>query len=187
MGLEMYLVKMPRYKNETATDVSKVERYLDWKSAQENPFSEWKGTSLEDYCGFKENELPPQDVIDFYGKQCTADEAYHNIMEEVAYWRKNNAIHQWFVDNVQDGIDDCDYHNEVTPEHLEKLIGLCAKVLTNREMADRLLPTQDGFFFGGLEYDEWYFKGIAETVNTLVDVALNTDFETEMLYYISSW
>lgn len=29
------------------------------------------------------------------------------VVEEVAYWRKANAIHKWFVDNVQEGNDDC--------------------------------------------------------------------------------
>lgn len=46
MGLDMYLMKMPRYKNATAKDVSKVELYLDWKSAQANPFSERNGNAL---------------------------------------------------------------------------------------------------------------------------------------------
>ena len=26
---------------------------------------------------------------------------------QIASWRKANAIHKWFVDNVQDGVDDC--------------------------------------------------------------------------------
>lgn len=29
------------------------------------------------------------------------------IDEQVAYWRKANAIHKWFVDNVQEGNDNC--------------------------------------------------------------------------------
>lgn len=29
------------------------------------------------------------------------------IMEDAGYWRKANAIHRWFVDNVQHGDDDC--------------------------------------------------------------------------------
>jgi hypothetical protein len=29
------------------------------------------------------------------------------IEESVAYWRKQNAIHKWFVDKVQSGNDDC--------------------------------------------------------------------------------
>jgi len=29
------------------------------------------------------------------------------IVEEVGYWRKANQIHNWFVENVQNGIDEC--------------------------------------------------------------------------------
>lgn len=29
------------------------------------------------------------------------------IVEEVAYWRKFNALHSWFVDNCGNGEDDC--------------------------------------------------------------------------------
>ena len=33
------------------------------------------------------------------------------IIESVGYWRKANHIHKWFVDNVQNGEDDCkEYH-----------------------------------------------------------------------------
>ena len=33
------------------------------------------------------------------------------IEEEAGYWRKANAIHRWFVENVQKGEDDCrDYY-----------------------------------------------------------------------------
>ena len=39
---------------------------------------------------------------------------------EVCYWRKANQIHNWFVENVQDGDDDCrDYY--VSEEDLEEL------------------------------------------------------------------
>lgn len=46
----------------------------------------------------------------------------------IAYWRKANHIHKWFVDNAQDGIDNCDLH-EVTIEMLEDLKKACDKVL----------------------------------------------------------
>lgn len=29
-------------------------------------------------------------------------------LEEVAYWRKHNAIHNWMVNNVQEGVDNRD-------------------------------------------------------------------------------
>ena len=30
-------------------------------------------------------------------------ERISEVIEDVGYWRKANAIHKWFVDNVQDG------------------------------------------------------------------------------------
>lgn len=32
---------------------------------------------------------------------------YAKVSFQVAYWRKANAIHKWFVDNVQGGKDEC--------------------------------------------------------------------------------
>ena len=53
----------------------------------------------------------------------------------VAYWRKANAIHGWFVRNVQDGEDDCgDYY--VTREQLHELRYLCRKVLEVANVAE---------------------------------------------------
>lgn len=58
-----------------------------------------------------------------------------NIEEEVAYWRKANAIHNWFVQNVQDGKDDCrDYY--VPEEKLRQLLELCKEVKRKVIMKD---------------------------------------------------
>lgn len=47
-----------------------------------------------------------------------------NIIEEVAYWRKANQIHKWFIENVQNGVDDCgEYY--VEKEKLSELVRLC--------------------------------------------------------------
>lgn len=49
------------------------------------------------------------------------------ICEEVCYWRKANQIHNWFVQNVQDGEDNCqDYY--VSIEQLQELLDTCKKV-----------------------------------------------------------
>lgn len=49
------------------------------------------------------------------------------IEENACYWRKANQIHNWFVNNVQDGNDDCrEYY--VSTEDLEKLLELCKQV-----------------------------------------------------------
>lgn len=102
---------------------------------------------------------------------------------EIGYWRKANSIHKWFVDNVQDGIDNCQPHT-LAKETLMELKELCEEVLENPEKADELLPTQSGFFFGPTEYDEWYFQDMKDTIE-IIDWALTQDFD--YFEYESSW
>jgi hypothetical protein len=91
------------------------------------------------------------------------------ITAEVGYWRKANQIHNWFVKNVQDGVDECEPH-DVSREQLIALRDTCQKVLDDNTLADTLLPTGAGFFFGGTDYDEWYFKDVERTVQVCNDV-----------------
>jgi hypothetical protein len=57
-----------------------------------------------------------------------------------AYRRKANAIHKRFVDNVQDGEDDCkDYY--VSKEKLYKLVETCREVLKSIE-SQKLVETE---------------------------------------------
>lgn len=107
-----------------------------------------------------------------------------SISVEVGYWRKANAIHNWFVENVQDGEDECRRH-EVTRDNLKALKEACEAVLEDRSKASVLLPTQSGFFFGGTDYDGWYYQHITDTID-IIDRCLklpdNWSFE-----YCSSW
>jgi len=104
------------------------------------------------------------------------------IEEEVGYWRKANQIHSWFVDNVQDGVDDCGEYC-VNYDTLSKLLDLCKKVQNDHSLAESLLPVTSGFFFGSTNYDEWYFEQIKNTIEILED-ALS---EGNYFYYSSSW
>lgn len=189
--------------------------------------SEYANCTWQEYCGADENILLDNDIISYYKqfyntKYCAWDTEHnygHNsIMEQVGYWRKENMIHQWFVDHVQDGIDDCRYHNECTKEILEELLDTCEKVkqiavlkpgkvvngqtlingkwencyedgevIVNADEVAALLPTQGGFFFGVTEYDNWYMRGVEYTIDILTRVLETTDFEKEMVYYVSSW
>lgn len=108
--------------------------------------------------------------------------------DEITSWRKANAIHKWFVDNVQDGVDDCGQY-KVTKEHLIQLHNACNDVLNDNNLAEQLLPTQSGFFFGGTEYGDGYYYDLRETKNT-IDYILEYKsyvFEDDGLYYYSSW
>jgi hypothetical protein len=101
------------------------------------------------------------------------------ITEDAGYWRKANAIHAWFVKNVQDGVDDCREY-EVSYNQLLELKALCIKVLETNDTS--LLPPQDGFFFGSTEIDECYFDDLKLTVEIINTLDPEANYE-----YHSSW
>ena len=142
---------------------------------------------------------------------------WESFFTEVGYWRKANAIHKWFVENVQNDVDDCGSY-EVSKEKIEELLGICktiksrckmengyikngetlkngkwcpimeeGKYIANPEIAAELLPTQDGFFFGSTSYDQWYMEDIENTINILTSALETVDFDREMVVYSASW
>jgi hypothetical protein len=110
-----------------------------------------------------------------------------NISYPVAYWRKANAIHGWFVQNVQGGEDNCGSYY-VPREKLIELRDLCKAAAAQPAMAGDILPPTIGFFFGGSEIDEWYLEDLKNTI-VMIDHALSVvpdDIEYSF-YYSSSW
>lgn len=103
---------------------------------------------------------------------------------DAGYWRKANAIHDWFVKNVQDGEDQCRPHY-VSREQLTELKEACEQVLADKTLAPKLLPTAQGFFFGNTDYDDWYFQDLELTVE-IVDRCLTLPLDWEFEYR-SSW
>lgn len=109
-----------------------------------------------------------------------------NVSFELAYWRKANAIHGWFVENVQDGVDECQ-SSYVPLESLQKLRELCEKILDNFALAPELLPVTKGFFFGGTEYDESYEDDLRKTVAILDKILSNPNAKHWWITYRASW
>ena len=111
-----------------------------------------------------------------------------SITVDVMYWRKMNAIHEWFVQNKQDGVDECQ-RTWLSIDDLKELLAVCKKVYDDNSLADELLPTQDGFFFGDTEYSDYYFDCIKETIARLEDVCSLPEDEISKydFYYQSSW
>ena len=183
MGLDMMIYKIKRFGTATLEDVEAVESMIDLR--------EYNEKHPDDKCSFKEwcgREEPSEEIFKFYAPlRHIGKYNYMRIADEVAYWRKANAIHAWFVENVQDGEDDCCPHRELTQSDLIALRGLCKMVLDEPDSAPDLLPTQSGFFFGNTQYDRWYFDDIRLTIEQIDDILKNTDFNTEALYYVSSW
>lgn len=96
-----------------------------------------------------------------------------DIAVNIAYWRKANAIHNWFVQHCADGIDDCTPMH-VSLEQLKALDQTLQEILQapneklQRHIIEAKLPPVEGFFFGDTNLDdpEWlavYLDDVAET------------------------
>jgi hypothetical protein len=105
------------------------------------------------------------------------------ISVDAMYWRKANAIHNWFVCNIQNGEDDCKEYF-VGHGQLEELLSYCRQALETRD--PEILEPVEGFFFGSTEIDEYYWNDIEQTVKGL-ERALSLPEKEYDFYYQSSW
>jgi hypothetical protein len=123
------------------------------------------------------SRLELEDVIDKNG--------FAGITVDVpmGYWRKSNMIHHWFVNNLADGVDECQPIT-VRREDLETLKELCIQAIANPTDAEALLPTGGGFFFGSTSYDEYYFGDLNDTVG-IINRCLDSKFD--YFEYQASW
>ncbi len=116
------------------------------------------------------------------------------IEYEIITWRKANFIHNWFVLNVQDGVDNCGTYR-VEGEKLKELKNICEEIaltpfIQNAPKPEQLLPPAAGFFFGSQEIDEYYFEEVKRTAE-LLSKAVPLDHMDAIngmeFYYSSSW
>ena len=206
MGLDSYLRKVKRVGNVTPEDIERLDDYFSWVVRSEQyrdcSLEKWSGTKIEDV----NLDLVKDYITEYIHRYATWDKkkeyGFYTLFQEIAYWRKANHIHRWFVENVQDGIDECDIY-EVTKEQLEELLDICIRVrdasklehnpdgcerlIKDPKIAMELLPTQSGFFFGGTGYDEYYLEDIRYTIKQLRKILKATDFEKEIVMYRASW
>ncbi len=111
---------------------------------------------------------------------------------EVGYWRKANQIHKWFVDNAQEGEDDCGYYS-VEIKKLKELLEIVNKILNEKgkkkqvELAKELLPSKSGFFFGETDYDKYYFDDLIKTKEIIEKLLKVKNINQYDIEYSSSW
>jgi len=127
------------------------------------------------------------------------------VRTPLAYWRKANSIHSWFVENKQDGVDNCQDSN-VAPEQVTELKELCERVLSLRDeheagkidqeelegRCEAILSPAAGFFFGSTDIDEWYFEDIDYTHTRLSEILTWYDEQVKLerywvFTYSASW
>ena len=105
------------------------------------------------------------------------------VVIEAAYWRKANQIHNWFVENIQDGMDECKPHY-VSREQLEMLLKECGEALHQKDST--ILPPQEGFFFGSTEVNDDYWHDIRRTAAEIETLLAELD-DTWEFEYCASW
>jgi hypothetical protein len=105
-------------------------------------------------------------------------------VEEIAQWRKANAIHCFFDARVANGVDNCVEYVVATSD-VRDLLERVTEVLEHPEGAARQLPTMAGFFFGSLDYDERYRDELERTHQLLADALAKAKPDDEFVY--SAW
>lgn len=135
---------------------------------------------------------------EFYASKHTKPEVYKELKKNKGFedcesitisgiiicWRKANMIHKWFVNNVQDGVDECNRFY-VPHEKLKELLSLVTEAIEEKDTG--ALPTQEGFFFGSVEYGEDYWADLEFTKSNLIKIVNDPDFEKYEFYYRASW
>ena len=151
----------------------------------------WEWTTIE--TDGKEKALY-DNIIDYLGVDRVEASPHAYVDVCVAYWRKANGVHGWFVNTLGGGVDEC--QDILVPR--EKLIELreaCNHVLkvpagiSIEDIAAGLgLQPTAGFFFGSYDYDDWYMNDLELTVKQ-IDIVLASVKEKSWVDFIyrASW
>lgn len=163
MGLDMYL------------SARKYVEKIDWKKMHDNDGLEYKDATLPNY----------SEIVELSGLSGLDRDIYGASVSITAlYWRKANQIHKWFVENVQQGEDNCgEYY--VSHEKLDELLAVCEKAYKSRDPQD-LMP-QPGFFFGSYDIDQYYWEDIKRTISEIKRIKRHKAYDRLSFYYSSSW
>lgn len=107
--------------------------------------------------------------------------------KDLKQFRKVNFLVAYF-ESIDLDIDN-DYRVYVGKEDMEELLNRCNKVLSNHSLAEKLLPTKKGFFFGSTDYDDFYFRNV-ENVRDFLKKELLPEFDAleddeHILFYIN--
>lgn len=98
--------------------------------------------------------------------------------EFLAYFRKVNFLFEFFSGSLNEE----ETTAVITRGEMEELIEKCEFVLNNRDKASEILPTCDGFFFGSLDYDDYYFESVAKVLLSFQVILEN--YSDDYLYII---
>lgn len=179
MGLDMYL-KARRHITDEPTRQAIVNATADmkqWDDVGYHYLSRWPH-SAEDERARTDKVITLVGLTPMIGEESnSAGAAFDGSWVDLTavYWRKTNAVHAWFVDNCQEGVDECQ-QTVVRPEQLAALSAACTSALAafvsgDLEQAQHCMAPRPGFFFGNYDLDEYWAEDLAYTVREIERVA----------------
>ena len=162
-----------------------LDMYFYARKTTYKSFSKWDKSSKVDETNYPEDLKTFSDYIyDRNFKSVQTETRY-----QIGYFRKFNALHSYIVKTFADGIDNCQdiilYKEDV--EQIKKVLDEVLNAHQQVEKAKELLPTQSGFFFGGTDYDEFYFEDVKDAADLMQSFLDNFDFDKYQLVYRASW
>lgn len=164
----------------------------------------------------RKRDLNWEEIQGLQDKFPKAQNPIYGIKEQVAYWRKANQIHNFFMRNDVDGSGRI---ATVDISDLRELLKICKRlkrelrltkgkvhkgtklskngveeifedgeVIANPELAEELLPTIPGFFFGSTDYDSYYYEQVCKAIPVLQKIVdEHNEYDNVSYEYIASW
>lgn len=195
MGLDQYL-------NVTITTAKKTIAPERLQRTKETLNSLFKSHQVNDIYTLNPEhptvELEP--VVNIDGYNTDNYELFH-VNDTKRYYYKANQIQNYFEERFYEDGNDCDsdeYDNVVTKIDdltIDDIIARINNIESNKETAKEEFPTTEGFFYGPIEYDDFYFEKNNEFKSDLIELQKirneineklkNTDYHAIITY--KSW
>lgn len=106
------------------------------------------------------------------------------IIERCGYWRKVNWLHGWFVDNIQEGVDNCK-EAYIKRDQLRGLLNSVEQALKTGDHS--MFTPRQGFFFGSENMSEEEWKEDLQQTADILNACFNDYSKDWEFYYQSSW
>ena len=176
MGLDMYFYA----KTKNKVDVTNLE------DDNYHSFCPWDGEGKVDETNYPEDLKELGDYIykTNFKSSFIDDDGF--TLYQIGYFRKFNALHAYIVDTLANGVDECQ-EIEITKDDLLTLYNNLNMIGNDKGAAEKLLPTQDGFFFGSTDYGDYYFSDVEEAIEMCEFFLEHIDFDKYNLVYQASW
>lgn len=210
MGLDVYFHKVKKVRSSKNEPLKSIDEYYEINEQRaKKRFADFAMDALKRLESVKDNDAEYDKVYNeiFPGKmseftkyehtyEVMCDGEFHSIdsvrdffknfgewyyAESDAYFRKVNFVYRFFSNKLE---DECCF---VTKSDLEELISRCEKVAADHSLAEELLPTVSGFFFGSTDYDQWYFSDVDDCKKQMEKLLEDYDEDTDVIFVMMSW